>query len=49
MIDTGQFDRFRVISPRPLYNRLFDVDIEENAAGVSIRYHALHPEKSRNT
>jgi hypothetical protein len=46
-MDTGQFDRFRVISPKSLRKRL-NGGIEHQAAGVSIPYHALQPEKRRN-
>src|SRR5207244_12622850 len=46
VIDTGQFDRFRVVSPKPLHQGLDRrIEIEDQAAGVSIPYHALEPEK----
>jgi hypothetical protein len=49
VIDTGQFDRFRVISPQPLHQGLDSgIEIEDHAAGVSISYHALEPDKRRN-
>ena len=48
VIDTGQFDRFRVISPQPLHQGLDSgIEIEDHAAGVSISYHALEPDKRR--
>jgi hypothetical protein len=48
--DTGQFDRFGVIRQgRSTKAWILDVDIKDQAAGMSIRYHALHPEKRRNT
>jgi len=41
--NTGQFDRFRVISPKTLHKGLNrGIEIEDQAAGVSIPYHALH-------
>src|ERR1700743_154093 len=49
VIDAGQFDRFGVIAPNPLNQSLNRcVEIENQAAGVSIPYHALQPEKRRN-
>src|SRR5439155_24914690 len=46
VIDTGQFDRFRVVSPQPLHKGLDrGVKIEDQATGVRIPYHALEPEK----
>jgi len=46
VIDTGQFDRFRVIAPKTLHQSLnSDVEIENQAAGMGIPYHALQPEK----
>src|SRR4051794_31307271 len=46
VIDTGQFDRFRVVSPKPLHQGLDRcIEIEDQAAGMSIPYHALEPEK----
>jgi hypothetical protein len=49
VIDTGQFDRFRVISPETLHKDLDgDIEVEDQAAGLSIPYHALQPEKRRN-
>src|SRR5215213_6943035 len=46
VIDTGQFDRFRVVSPKPLHQGLDrGIEIEDQTAGVSIPYHALQPEK----
>jgi hypothetical protein len=45
--DTGQFDRFRVISSETLRKGLNGVEIEDQAAGASTRYHARGPEKSR--
>ena len=49
VIDTSQFDRFRVISPKTFDQGLDrGVEIEDQAAGVSISYHALQPEKRRN-
>ena len=49
VIDTGQFDRFGVVPPKPLHQGLNrGVEIEDQAAGVGISYHALQPEKRRN-
>src|SRR6266571_2295622 len=46
VIYAGQFDRFRVISPKPLHQGLDRaIEIENQAAGVGIPYHALEPEK----
>jgi hypothetical protein len=49
VIDTGQSDRFRVLAqvapPRP--DRRIEVEIQ--AAGVGLSYHALQPEKRRHT
>src|ERR1700736_3576971 len=48
-IDTGQFDRFRVISPNPLHQGLdHNIEIENQAAGIGISYHAPQPEKRDN-
>src|SRR5438445_13568925 len=48
VIDTGQFDRFRVIAPEPLHQGLNRrIEIEDQAAGVGIPYHTLQPEKRR--
>src|SRR6187431_1501029 len=42
VIDTGQFDRFRVVSPKPLHQGLDRcIEIEDQAAGMGISYHAL--------
>jgi hypothetical protein len=47
-MDTGQFDRFRVISPKSLHNGLKGgFEIEDQAAGAGIPYHAPDPEKRR--
>ena len=47
--DTGQFDRFGVISPKTLQQSLNSSnEIENQAAAVGIPYHALQPENSRN-
>src|ERR1700676_610458 len=49
VIDTAQFDRFRVISPKtrhPALNR--GIEIENHAAGAGIPYHAPQPEKRRH-
>src|ERR1700728_988293 len=49
VIDTSQFDRFRVISPETPDQCLdCGVEIEDQTAGVSISYHALQPEKRRH-
>jgi hypothetical protein len=49
-MDTGQFDRFRVIPPGTLHNGWNGgSDVEDQAVGVSIPYHALCLKKSRNT
>ena len=49
VIDTGQFDRFGVVSPKPLHQGLDrGIEIEDQAAGVGIPYHALQPEKRRH-
>src|SRR5438874_3455246 len=49
VIDAGQFDRFRVIAPQPLHKGLDrGIEIEDQATGVRIPYHALEPEKRRN-
>jgi hypothetical protein len=46
--DTGQFDRFRVISPKSLHKGLNGgIGIEDQAAGAGIPYHAPDPEKRR--
>jgi hypothetical protein len=48
VIDTGQFDRFRVISPSTLHKGLNGgIDVEDQAVSVSIPYHALDLEKRR--
>jgi len=48
-IDTGQFDRFRVISPNPLHQGLdHNIEIEHQAAGIVISYHAPQPDKRDN-
>jgi hypothetical protein len=48
-IDTDQFDRFRVTSPKRLHQDLYSgIEIEDHAARVSISYHALEPQKRRN-
>ena len=48
-IDTGQFDRFRVISPNPLHRGPdHNIEIENQAAGIGISYHAPQPEKRDN-
>jgi hypothetical protein len=47
-MDTGQFDRFRVISPKSLHNGLKGgIGIDDQAAGAGIPYHAPDPEKRR--
>jgi hypothetical protein len=47
-MEPGQFDRFRVISPKSLHNGLNGgFEIEDQAAGAGIPYHAPHPEKRR--
>jgi hypothetical protein len=47
-IEPGQFDRFRVISPKSLSKSLKGgFEIEEQAAGAGIPYHAPGPEKRR--
>jgi hypothetical protein len=47
-MDTGQFDRFRVISPKSLHNGLKGgIQIEDQAAGAGIPYHAPDSEKRR--
>src|SRR6266699_460309 len=49
VIDTAQLDRFGVISSKPLNQGLNrSIEIENQAAGVGIPYHALQPEKGRN-
>jgi hypothetical protein len=46
--DTGQSDRFRVISPKSLHKDLNGgIEIEDQAAGAGIPYHAPDPEKRR--
>jgi hypothetical protein len=48
-MDTGQFDRFRVISSKSLHKGLnggFEIEIDQ-AAGAGIPYHAPDPEKRR--
>jgi hypothetical protein len=47
-IEPGQFDRFRVISPKSLPKDLNGgFEIEDQAAGVAIPYHAPGLEKRR--
>ena len=49
VIDTSQFDRFRVISPKPHHQGLNrSIEIKNQAARMRISYHALQPEKRRN-
>src|SRR5215211_2242745 len=49
VIDAGQFNRFRIISAQTLDQSLNGgVEIEDQAAGVSIPYHALQPEERRH-
>src|SRR5712672_4750426 len=49
VIDTSQFDRFRVVSPKPHHQGLNrGIEIENQAARMCISYHALQPEKRRN-
>jgi hypothetical protein len=46
--DSGQFDRFRVISPKSLHKGLNGgFGIDDQAAGAGIPYHAPDPEKRR--
>jgi hypothetical protein len=46
--DSGQFDRFRVVSPKLLPKGLNGgIGIEDQAAGADIPYHAPDPEKRR--
>ena len=49
VIDTSQFDRFRVISPKPHHQGLNrSIEIKNQAARMRISYHALQPEKRRH-
>jgi hypothetical protein len=46
--DSGQFDRFRINSPKSLHKGLDGrIGIEDQAAGAVIPYHAPDPEKRR--
>ena len=46
MIDAGQPDRFGVVTPEPLDQRLDrGVEIEDHAARMGVADHALQPEK----
>ena len=49
MIDTGQFDRFRVVATQP-FDKCLDgrIEIEDQATSMSIAYHALKPEERCN-
>jgi hypothetical protein len=46
--NSGQFDRFRVISPKSLPKGLNGgIEVKDQAAGAGIPYHAPDPEKRR--
>ena len=46
MINTGQFHRFGIVSPKTLDQRLDrGIEIENQAASLGIADHALQPEK----
>ncbi len=48
VIDTGQFDRFEVVSPKPLHQGLDrGIEIEDQAAGVGIRTMLCSQKKMR--
>ena len=49
VVDAGQLDCLRIVTPEPLGKRLdCRVEIEDHAAGMSIADHALQPEEGRN-
>lgn len=48
VIDTGQFDRFGIISSKARHQSLDSrIEVENQAARMGIPYHALQPEKRR--